>query len=89
MGLFSRISLSANKVYTLYYNPRRVFLMIMNDTESIVYISEDPVNIELNGIPIYPFEVLVFDRGDGDKVEGPYYLFCKNDVSIRVYEGVV
>ena len=89
MGLFSKQKIKAGETLSIYYNPRRVFLMLINDTESTIFISEDPTRIKELGIPLYPFEIIVFDKGDGDKAEGPFYVYSDQEVEIRIYEGVV
>jgi len=89
MGLFSKRKLVEGVNILASYNVRRVFLMIINESEHTIYVSEDPMNVKENGIPIYPFEILVFDRGDGDRVESTFYAYTDKEVEIRIYEGVV
>jgi len=89
MGVFSRVKLNRGLNYAVSFNPRRVFLMIVNDSEVTIYVSEDPSDITSRGIPVYPFEILVFDRGDGDRTESAFYIYAENDTYVRIYEGVV
>jgi hypothetical protein len=89
MSLFSRQTIKAGEILSIYFNPRRVFLLIVNDSEATIYISQEMTEIKERGLPIYPYEILVFDKADGDKTEGPYYVYSDVDTKIRIYEGVV
>lgn len=72
------------------FNPVRKLLLIMNESDTTVYISKDPQNIVTAGIALYPFESIVFDVSDADE---PEYAFYAQTVSgtakLRIYESLV
>lgn len=72
------------------YNPTRKLLLIINESDYTIYVSKDPVGVSESGIPLYPFESIVFDAADGDEPE--YSFFCvspSGTAKIRIYEALV
>jgi hypothetical protein len=89
VGLYTRVKISPGINPSISYNPRRVFLMIVNESDYTIYISEDPQNVRERGIPIYPYEIIVYDKSDGDRCENAFYIYSDYETYIRIYEGVV
>lgn len=72
------------------YNPARKLLLVINESDYTVYISKDPANIAENGIPVYPYESIVFDVADADEPEYAFYAVCPlGTAKIRIYEALV
>ncbi len=72
------------------YNANRKLLMVINESEVTVYISKDPMNIVEIGIPLYPFETIVFDVADADEPESSFYAQTSEGYAIvRIYEALV
>ncbi|MEM2506945.1 MAG: hypothetical protein QXF61_07890 [Nitrososphaeria archaeon] len=64
--------------------------MITNEGETEIYVSKDPQSVNEVGIPVFPFETLVFDVADGDEPEYAFYAQTKVGTSIvRIYENLV
>ncbi|MEM0506805.1 MAG: hypothetical protein QXW58_06085 [Thermosphaera sp.] len=86
-----RIESVGSEVKTVVsFNPNRKLLMIINESEYIVYISKDPQNVANVGIALYPYESIVFDVADGDEPEYAFFAQCLEGVAIiRIYENLV
>lgn len=72
------------------YNKFRKLLMIINESEYTVYVSKDPQNVVELGIPLFPYESIVFDIADADAPEEAF--FAATDAgaaAVRIYESVV
>lgn len=72
------------------YNINRKLLLIINDSESVVYISKDPMYVKENGLPLYPYEIIVFDVADADEPETAFYAQALTGIAkLRIYEALV
>lgn len=90
MGIFRTETVGAEVKLIASFNPRRRALLIVNDSENEVYISEDQEKILREGIPLYAYEALHFDTADGDKPEKAFYAQAPAGIAkIRIYEAVV
>lgn len=87
---FRKENVSSETKIIASYNMNRKLLMIINESENVVYVSKDPQNVMEFGIPIFPFETLVFDVADGDEPEYAFFAQCLEGVAIiRIYENLV
>lgn len=72
------------------YNPNRKLILIINESDYVVYISKDPMNIEKDGIPLYPYEGIIFDVSDADSPEEMLFSVSPEGIAkIRIYEALV
>ncbi len=72
------------------YNINRKLLMISNESEIVVYISKNPLSITENGIPLFPYETLVFDVADADGPEEAFYAQTQEGrARLRIYEALI
>lgn len=89
-GAFRVEILSVEPKIVASYNPARKLILFINESENVVYISKDPLYVKELGIPLYPFESLVFDVADADEPEMAFYAAATADGSrVRVYEALV
>lgn len=72
------------------YNPARKLLLIINESDYTIYVSKDPVGVSETGIPVYPFESIVFDAADGDEPEYAFFAASPSSTAkVRIYEALV
>lgn len=72
------------------YNPNRKLILIINESDYVIYVSKDPINVERDGIPLYPYEGIIFDVGDADSPEEMLFCVSPEGVArIRIYEALV
>jgi tagatose-1,6-bisphosphate aldolase len=88
LGLYAKTTLTPGVNIIASYNEKRKALHVINESEYTIYVSENQNGIKDNGIPVYPFEVLVYDKAEGDATEYAFYAYTDVQVAIRVYEAV-
>ncbi len=72
------------------YNINRKLLMITNESEVVVYISKNPLNITESGIPLFPYETITFDVADADAPEEAFYAQTRvGRARLRIYEALI
>jgi hypothetical protein len=87
MGLF-RIEVTTEIKNIVPYNPRRVVLVLFNVGANTIFLSENPVRVLEEGIPLTPGANLSFLKVDGDDPRIAWYACTASGTSeLRVYEG--
>lgn len=72
------------------FNQSRKLLMVINESEYIVYISKDPQKVAEEGIALYPYETIIFDVADGDEPEYAFFAVSPMGIAkLRIYENLV
>ena len=70
------------------YRPRRMSLLIYNDSDYDVYIAPFRDKIVEMGFRLGPQMALILLEADGDHPELEYFATCAYDARVRVIEGV-
>jgi hypothetical protein len=70
------------------YRPRRLSLLIMNDSDNDVYIAPFRDFIRERGFRLPARSVIIFLEADGDHPELEYFGYSGVDSLVRVIEGV-
>jgi hypothetical protein len=87
VGLYS-ISVDTTIKNVVPYNPRRVVLVIFNNGANTIYLSENPVRVLEEGIPLSPGANMSFLKVDGDDPRIAWYACTASGTSeLRIYEG--
>lgn len=86
---FYVVSIPAGKVVQIVpFRPRRLSLMIMNDSDYDVYVAPFRDKIADYGMRLMPYTSLILLESDGDKPELEYFGYSTADVKVRVIEGL-
>lgn len=89
-GAFRREMVGTSVKQIASYNPARKLIMIVNDSEYTIYINKDPDGVKENGLPVYAFEIIVFDVADADAPEEMFFAVCEStNCPVRIYEALV
>ena len=86
MGSYS-VKVTTTVRNIVYFNPKRVALIIFNNGDVTAYLSQDPVNVVENGIPLQPGSSLTLLKVEGDQPE--YQWFAQtltSETELRIYE---
>ena len=70
------------------YRPRRLSLLIMNDSDFDIYIAPFRDKIRENGFKLMPYSTIIFLEADGDRPELEYFAYSDGNAVVRVIEGV-
>jgi hypothetical protein len=70
------------------YRPRRLSLLIMNDSDFDVYIAPFRDKIQQYGLKLMPYSALILLEADGDHPEYEYFGYSSGNATVRVVEGV-
>jgi len=70
------------------YRPRRLSLLIMNDSDFDVYIAPFRDKIVEYGLRLFPYSTIIFLEADGDHPELEYFAYSPGNARVRVVEGV-
>jgi len=70
------------------YRPRRMSLLIFNDSDYDVYIAPFRDKIREYGFRLGPQMAIIFLEADGDHPELEYFATSAGDAQLRVIEGV-
>jgi hypothetical protein len=86
---FYTVSIPAGQtVQVAAYRPRRLSLLIMNDSDFDVYIAPFRDKIRESGLKLMPYSSVIFLDADGDHPELEYFAYSLGDARVRVVEGV-
>jgi hypothetical protein len=86
---FYTVSIPAGQtVQIAAYRPRRLSLLIMNDSDYDVYVAPFRDKIAQHGLKLMPYSVLILLESDGDHPELEYFGYSPGDARVRVVEGV-
>jgi hypothetical protein len=86
---FYTVSIPAGKtVQVAPYRPRRLSLLIMNDSDYDVYIAPFRDKITTYGLKLMPYSTIIFLEADGDHPELEYFAYSAGNATVRVVEGV-
>ena len=86
---FYRVYIPARQpVQVAAYRPRRLSLLIMNDSDYDVYIAPFRDMIREFGFRLMPYSTIIFLEADGDHPELEYFAYSDGDAFVRVIEGV-
>lgn len=86
---FYRVFIPAGQVVQIAaYRPRRLSLLIMNDSDYDVYIAPFRDRIKEYGLRLMPYSAIIFLEADGDHPELEYFAFSSGSATVRVVEGV-
>ncbi|MEM4024088.1 hypothetical protein [Pyrobaculum sp.] len=75
-------------VQVAVYRPRRLSLLIMNDSDFDVYIAPFRDRIRESGFRLMPYSTIIFLEADGDHPELEYFAYSSGSAVVRVIEGV-
>lgn len=79
---------SGQVVQIASYRPRRLSLLIMNDSDYDVYIAPFRDRIREFGFKLMPYSTIIFLEPDGDHPELEYFAYSSGNAVVRVIEGV-
>ena len=86
---FYTVSIPAGQtVQVAAYRPRRLSLLIMNDSDFDVYIAPFRDKIRESGLKLMPYSSLILLEADGDHPELEYFGYSFGNAKVRVIEGV-
>ena len=86
---FYTISIPAGQaVQIAAYRPRRLSLLIMNDSDFDVYVAPFRDKIAQHGLKLMPYSILILLESDGDHPELEYFAWSQGNAIVRVVEGV-
>jgi len=86
---FYTVSIPAGQtVQIAAYRPRRLSLLIMNDSDYDIYIAPFRDKIAQYGLRLMPYSTLILLESDGDHPELEYYAWSQGNALVRVVEGV-
>jgi len=86
---FYTVSIPAGQtVQVAAYRPRRLSLLIMNDSDFDVYIAPFRDKIRESGLKLMPYSTLILLEADGDHPELEYFGYSTGNALVRVVEGV-
>ena len=86
---FYTISIPAGQIVQVaVYRPRRLSLLIMNDSDYDVYIAPFRDRIREFGFKLMPYSSIIFLEADGDHPELEYFGYSEGKAVLRVIEGV-
>ena len=86
---FYTVSIPAGQtVQVAPYRPRRLSLLIMNDSDFDVYIAPFRDKITQSGLKLMPYSTLILLEADGDHPELEYFAYSPGNALVRITEGV-
>jgi len=86
MGSYS-VEVSTEVRQIVYFNPKRVSLIIFNNGDVTAYLSQDPVKVKERGIPLLAGSSLTLLKIEGDQPEYQWYAQTISDkTELRIYE---
>jgi hypothetical protein len=88
LGVYGKVTLKPGVNPLVPYNEKRKALIIINESEYTIWVGESQIDLKDKGLPLYPFEVIIFDRGEGDSAQYAFFAYSDVETTIKVYEGV-
>ena len=70
------------------YRPRRLSLLIMNDSDYDVYVAPFRDRIVQYGLKLMPYSTLILLESDGDHPELEYFAWSPGNALVRIVEGI-